>query len=124
MAEDSKYVDSEPVSIYVYVNKGTDEVDAIFTFNLIGTGIRRNSEWDMVTRQDPVVDKYLNSEKYDVWKVDWEKEPIIDADPADKNAWEHQLVQAWDKGEKIDTPMLEKYASQLEVVLEDSKQEN
>lgn len=124
MAEDSKYADSEFASIYIYVNKETDAVEAIFTFNLIGMGIRKDSDWDMVTRQDPVVDKYINSGDYDVWKVDWDKEPIIDADPADESAWDHQLVQAWDKGETIDKSMLEKYAHQLEIVIEDSDQEN
>ena len=71
---------------------------------------RVDGEWDIVSREDPPIADYLNNEKYDVWKIDWDKEPIIDADPADENAWEHQLVQAWDKGEPIDAKLLEIYA--------------
>jgi hypothetical protein len=124
MAEDTKYIDNEPVSIYLYVSKDTETVDAIFTFNVVAMAIRRNNAWDVVTRKDPEFDQYINTEDYDVWKVDWSKGPIIDADPSDESAWDHQLVQSWDKDEKLTSSELEKYANKVEVVIEEPNQEN
>ena len=123
MAEDTKYADSELVSLYCYVNKDTGIVDAILTFNLFGNAIRKNSEWDLVPRTDPELVGYLNSEDYDVWKIDWDKEPIIGADPANDSEWEHQLVAAWDNGEKLQASDLEKYAHKINVEFDDSTQE-
>ena len=123
MAEDTKYADSELVSLYCYVNKDTGIVDAILTFNLFGNAIRKNSEWDLVPRTDPELVGYLNSEDYDVWKIDWDKEPIIGANPASDSEWEHQLVTAWDNGEKLQASDLEKYAHKINVEFDDSTQE-
>lgn len=119
MAEDTKYTDDEPVSIYFYVDKDTGVVDAVFTFNLVAMAIRRDETWDTVTREEPEFSKYINSNDWDVWKFDWDKGEedvnVDDLDPADPSAWDPKIVQAWDKGEKIDTAMLEKYANQVEV---------
>ena len=114
MDEESKYADSELVSVYCYVNIHDGTVDAILTFNLFGMATRLEGKWQIISREDPEISDYLNNENYDVWKIDWDKEPIIDADPADENAWEHQLVQAWDKGEPIDAKLLEIYAFKLD----------
>lgn len=123
MAEDTKYADSELVSLYCYANKETGTVDAIITFNLFGTAMRRDGEWVLVPRTDEELVSYLNSEDYDVWKIDWDKEPIINPNPANGQEWEHQLVQAWDNGEKLEANDLEKYAHKINVELESSNQE-
>jgi hypothetical protein len=120
MAEELKYADSEMVSLYCYVDTVTDTVDAILTFNLFGMATRLEGKWQIISREDPEITDYLNNENYDVWKIDWDKEPIIDADPADENAWEHQLVQAWDKEEKLTSGDLEKYAHKINIVVEDA----
>ena len=114
MAEESKYVDDGPVSIYIYVNKESDLVEAIFTFNIVGMAIRRDNDWDVITRQDPAFNRYVNSDNYAVWKVDWSKEPIIDADPADESAWDHQIVQAWDLGIRFHSQSLQQYATRVD----------
>ena len=121
MAEDNKYADPELVSLYCYVNKETAKVDAIITFNLFGTAIRQDGEWELTPRTDEKLASYLNSETYDVWKIDWDKEPIIDPNPANEQEWEHQLVQAWDNGENIEAADLEKYARKINIELEDSE---
>lgn len=119
MAEDTKYIDDEPVSIYFYVNKDTGVVDAIFTFNLIAMAIRRDNTWDTITREEPEFGEYINSNNWDVWKLEWGKgeEDIkaADLDPEDAAAWDPTPIQAWDRGEQIDTEMLKKYAYQVEV---------
>jgi|TARA_B110000285_G_C14732412_1_gene427048 hypothetical protein len=120
MAEELKYADSEMVSLYCYVDTVADTVDAILTFNLFGMATRLEGKWQIISREDPEITDYLNNENYDVWKIDWDKEPIIDADPADENAWEHQLVQAWDKEEKLTSGDLEKYAHKINIVVEDA----
>jgi hypothetical protein len=123
MAETNKYADSELISIYCYVNKDTDIVDAILTFNLFGNAIRKDGDWQLVPRTDPELVGYLNEENYNVWKVDWSKAPIIDADPTDGAAWEHQLVQAWDEGRRLKSSDLKMYARKINVELESSNQE-
>jgi hypothetical protein len=120
MAEELKYADSEMVSVYCYVDTVNDTVDAILTFNLFGMATRLEGKWQIISREDPEITDYLNNENYDVWKIDWDKEPIIDADPTDENAWEHQLVQAWDKEEKLTSGDLEKYAHKINIVVEDA----
>tara|TARA_B110000977_G_C11071299_1_gene489641 strand:+ start:1033 stop:1425 length:393 start_codon:yes stop_codon:yes gene_type:complete len=120
MAEELKYADSEMVSVYCYVDTVNDTVDAILTFNLFGMATRLEGKWQIISREDPEITDYLNNENYDVWKIDWDKEPIIDADPTDENAWEHQLVQTWDKEEKLTSGDLEKYAHKINIVVEDA----
>lgn len=119
MAENtSKYAETELVSLYCYVDKGTGAVKAIISFNLFGTAIREDNDWKFTPRTSEELVEYLNGD-YDVWKIDWEKEPIIDADPKDFEAAEHQLVKAWDSGESITEEDLQKYARKLETVFED-----
>ncbi len=120
MAEELKYADSEMVSVYCYVDTVNDTVDAILTFNLFGMATRLEGKWQIISREDPEITDYLNNENYDVWKIDWDKEPIIDADPTDENAWEHQLVQTWDKEEKLTSGDLEKYAHKINIAVEDA----
>lgn len=123
MAEDTLYASPELVSLYCYVNKETDAVEAILSFDLFGIASRQEGTWKSLSRTDPDLVNYLNSGNYDIYKIDWDKEPIIDADPADESAWEHQLVQAWDNEEALVSGDLEKYAHKIAVELEESTAE-
>lgn len=125
MAEDTKYVDAEPVSIYFYVDKKTGLVDAILTFNLIGMAIRRDDTWDTITREDSEFDKYVNGD-WDLWKFDWSKDEGVPegADPADEKAWDPELIKNWDDGAEIDTEMLGEYAYKIDNTIEEDDQEN
>jgi hypothetical protein len=122
MAKEPSYTDDEPISIYFYVDRVTGIVDAIFTFNIIAMAIRRDNTWDTITREESEFDKYINSNDWDVWKLDWSKgggDEVVDLDPADESAWDPALIQAWDKGESIGVELLDTYAYKLE----DSDQE-
>jgi len=125
MAEDTKYVDAEPVSIYFYVDKKTGLVDAILTFNLIGMAIRRYNTWDTITRKDSEFDKYVNGD-WDLWKFDWDKDEDVPegADPAGERAWDPELIKNWDDGVEIDTKMLGEYAYKIDNTIEEDDQEN
>jgi hypothetical protein len=122
MAKEPSYTDDEPISIYFYVDRVTGIVDAIFTFNIIAMAIRRDNTWDTITREESEFDKYINSNDWDVWKLEWSKgggDEVVDLDPADESAWDPALIQAWDKGESIGVELLDTYAYKLE----DSDQE-
>jgi hypothetical protein len=120
------YADAEPVSIYFYVKRGTGIVDAIFTFNIIAMAIRRNNTWDTITREDPEFGTYVNSNDWDVWKLDWSKgggDEVVDLYPADESGWNPALIQAWDKGEPIDTNLLDIYAFKVDTIIENPEQQ-
>lgn len=119
MAEDNLYASPELISLYCYVNKETDTVEAILSFDIFGIGSRLEGVWKPISRTDPDLLNYLNSGTYRVFKIDWDKEPITGADPADESAWDHQLVQAWDNEETLMSGDLDKYAHEINVELEE-----
>jgi hypothetical protein len=113
MAEETIYEVPQLVTLYCYVNKETDVVEAIMSFDIFGIGKREDKTWKDVKQTDPDLVNYLNSNNYRTFKIDWGKEPIIDADPKDEAAWEHQLVAAWDAGQSLTADDLSKYADEI-----------
>jgi hypothetical protein len=113
MAEEFIYEVPQLVTLYCYVNKETNEVEAIMTFDIFGMGKREDKAWKNIEQTDPELVNYLNSNNYRTFKIDWDKEPIIDADPKDEAAWEHQLVAAWDAGKTITVDDLNRYADEI-----------
>lgn len=115
MAEQTLDNPSDMITLYCYVNKETDLVEAIVAYSLFGMNIRKDGDWQILKRTDPDLVNYLNSGDYKTFRVDWDKEPVVaaDLDPADDNAWEHQLVQSWDKGEKLTSKDLAPYTHEV-----------
>jgi hypothetical protein len=115
MAEQTLDNPSDMITLYCYVNKDTDLVEAIVAYSLFGMNIRQNGDWAILKRTDENLVKYLNSGDYKTFRVDWDKDPVpaADLDPADDNAWEHQLVQAWDKGEKLTSKDILPYSHEI-----------
>ena len=126
VAKETKYADAEPVSIYFYVDRVTGIVDAIFMFSITAMAIRRFNTWDTITREEPEFRIYINSNDWDVWKLDWSKGgggEVVDLDPADESAWDPALIQAWDKGGPIDTNLLDIYAFKTDLIIENPGQQ-
>jgi len=115
MAEQIQDQPSDLITLYCYVNKKTNLVEAIVAYSLFGMNIRVNSDWEILKRTDPKLAEYLNSDDYRTFRVDWDLEPTpaADLDPENDEEWEHQLVQMWDKGEPISTNDLTKYSHEV-----------
>jgi hypothetical protein len=115
MADETLYAPSDPITLYCYVNKKTGLVEAIISYSLFGMMTRQKGDWQILSRTDPDLIKYLNSGDYRTFRVDWDKEPVAagNLDPADDNAWEHQLVQIWDTNTPISVKTLEPYTHEV-----------
>jgi hypothetical protein len=113
MADESIYEVPKLFSIYLYVGKESDKVEAIMGYTIFGLSNRKDSRWMPVKQTDPIIEEFINSNNYRTFEVDWSKEPIIDADPKDEAAWEHQLVAAWDAGQPLTSEDMAKYADEV-----------
>jgi len=115
MSEQTQDQPSDLITLYCYVNKKTNLVEAIVAYSIFGMNIRADGDWQILKRTDPNLVEYLNSGDYRTFRIDWDKDPVpaADLDSANDEEWEHQLVQMWDKGEKISADDIAKYGHEV-----------
>lgn len=98
------------IDVFFFVSEETERVVDICSTGLgMGTWFRRNAEWQLYDRHDLPIKSFSTPGRL-IYQVDWDREPITDADPSDESAWDHQIIQMWDKGIAAPEEYLLKYA--------------
>ena len=103
-----------PILIFVVHSEKMRLVDAL---SHVVEGVfshRRDGEDKILLKNSPLWEEYLFSPKFRTFQADWAIEPIIDADPADAYAWQHQLVKMLDLGLKVSGDEVAKYAFEVD----------
>lgn len=100
-----------PVEMIFYVNPETNEVDAIFSFTVLGITERVDSDWEDVTREDSgLYGEYATHHGY---VYDWDTEPLTIDENFDFDDYDLVTptpVKMFDKDE-LSLEELKKYAS-------------
>ena len=103
------------VPMFCFLNKHDDRVVAFLTTNY-GFMLRKDGEWRIIPKNHPLIEEYCLDIRFRAFQIDWDKDLVLagELDAADDAAWEHTLVQLFDKDEPIDKLTVLKYAFEVD----------
>lgn len=108
-------IKDEMVSLFCVLDQRINAVVGILNFSGgFGFAVRTERTWKTLSKESQAFEEYFFNPNLRVFQIDWQIEPIIDADPADEGAWEHQLVQAWDQSGSISIEEMAKYSFEVD----------
>lgn len=103
-----------PILIFVVHSKTKRLVDAL---THIDEGVfihLPDGKEGFLRKNSPLWEQYCFSPEYRTVQADWDKEPIIDADPEDEDAWKHQLVNKLELGLIVTADEVAKYGFEVD----------
>ena len=117
MADESTFSVPTDMSLYYYVDRGTQEVAAIYLYNIFGiTAMDKESgDWRAASRDEQEFSDLVNGD-YDVYSYDWESEDYSDDDMVSEETddWTPKSVSDWASGKTVTAEDIKSHTRKLD----------
>ena len=103
---------SSIIDVWFYVDPESENIDAVVCWFPLGMSIRKDSDWEISSKEDVGTDKLQAT--HDVYQLDWDTDPLtIDEnfDFGDSDN-EHAAIKMYDKGE-LTLVILKEYSERI-----------